>query len=84
MKHESGVIGICIADGRDHDKLISSLMRKILDRFYQIFKKDVDVMAASLLGKTDKFGKEVDAILKHKFVFYIFNILQTLTSYCNP
>ncbi|MFX0133877.1 MAG: hypothetical protein ACFFDN_09545 [Candidatus Hodarchaeota archaeon] len=66
MRHESNMIGICIADGRDHDKLISSLLKKILDRFYQIFKKEIDITDASLLGKTDKFGKEVDAILKNK------------------
>ncbi len=66
MKHESRMVGICIADGRDHDKLISSLLRKILDRFYEIFKREVDIMDASLLGKTDKFGKEVDSILKNK------------------
>ncbi|MFX1452933.1 MAG: hypothetical protein ACFFCM_19005 [Promethearchaeota archaeon] len=66
MKHESKIIGICIADGRDHDKLISSLLKKILDRFYQLFKKEVDLVDASLLGKTKKFDNELDAILKNK------------------
>ncbi|MHA1381312.1 MAG: hypothetical protein ACTSRG_23335 [Candidatus Helarchaeota archaeon] len=66
MKHDSGIIGICLADGRDHDKLISSLLKKILDRFYQLFKKEIDVQDASLMGKTENFGKEVDAILHKK------------------
>ncbi|NVM03981.1 MAG: hypothetical protein HWN67_16740 [Candidatus Helarchaeota archaeon] len=66
MRHESTMIGICIADGRDHEKLISSLLKKILDRFYQIFKREIDIMDASLLGKTDKFDKEVELILKNK------------------
>lgn len=66
MKHHSGMLGICVADTRDHDKLISSLLKKILYRFYELFKKEVDVQDASLIGKTKKFGKEVDAILKNK------------------
>lgn len=67
MKHgPSKIVGVCIADGRDHNKLISSLLKKILDRFYSIFKKEIDLQDASLIGKTAKFDKEVESILKNK------------------
>jgi len=66
MRHESGIIGICVADGRDHDKLISALLKKILDRFYGMFKKEIEREDASLVGKTKKFDREVDEILKNK------------------
>ena len=38
LRHNSGMLAICVADGRDHDKLIYSLLNRILVRFYEIFK----------------------------------------------
>lgn len=67
MKHEpSRLIVVCIADGRDHDKLLAAILLKILDRFFKIFKKEIEAEDSSLFDKSENFNKEIDMILKNK------------------
>ena len=45
MKHEpSNLIVVCVADGRDHDKLLASILLKILGRFYEILQKEIEII----------------------------------------
>ncbi|MHA1385001.1 MAG: hypothetical protein ACTSR3_14730 [Candidatus Helarchaeota archaeon] len=67
IKHkESKLLGICIADGRDHAKLLSNLLVKILDRFFELYKQDIKKQDGALFDKTKSFKNEIKEILKNK------------------
>ncbi len=67
MRHEpSKLVVICVADGRDHDKLLASILLKILDRFFEIFKKEIEAEDTSIAEKSKDFEKEIEIILKKK------------------
>ena len=67
LKHKrSPIIGVIIADVRDNGLLLNKILQKILDRFYWLFQKEIEIDDASLMGKTKKFSKEIDIILKRK------------------
>ena len=67
MKHEtSNLYVVCIADGRDHEKLLATILLKILNRFYRTFKKEIEDENTSLIDKTTNFDNEIDLILEKK------------------
>lgn len=67
MKHEvSNLIVVCVADGRDHEKLLASILLKIIERFFEIFKQEIEIEDTSLADKTKNFDKEIDVILRKR------------------
>ncbi|MFX1452934.1 MAG: hypothetical protein ACFFCM_19010 [Promethearchaeota archaeon] len=67
MKHDtSNLYVVCIADGRDHEKLLAKILLKILDRFYGTFKKEIESEDTSLIDKTINFDNEIEIILNKK------------------
>ncbi|MHA1378367.1 MAG: hypothetical protein ACTSRG_08285 [Candidatus Helarchaeota archaeon] len=67
LKHSrSSIIGVIIADVRDNGALLNKLLHKILERFYWLFRNEIEREDASLLGKTKDFYKEINLILRGK------------------
>ncbi|MHA1385573.1 MAG: hypothetical protein ACTSR3_17605 [Candidatus Helarchaeota archaeon] len=64
--HRSPVLGVIIADVRDSGVLLNKILQKILERFYWLFRREIEREDASLLGKTKDFHKEIEIILKGK------------------
>lgn len=61
---DASVVGIIIADSRDHPALISKLLTEIIQEFIEIFQKDIAKNNPLLSTKTEKFNNNVDRILK--------------------
>ena len=60
------IIGIVIADPRDHPSLISEILTQILREFTEEFRKQIIAKDPSLSGQTDKFNQKLDNILNKK------------------
>ncbi len=60
------IIGIVIADPRDHPSLISTILNRILQDFTEEFRKEITANDPKLVGLTQKFNKNIDEILKGK------------------
>jgi hypothetical protein len=60
------IIGIVIADPRDHATLISEVLTEILKEFTEEYRKQILARDPTLLGQTSKFNDKIDKILKDK------------------
>jgi len=64
FRHEQDFVVVVMADDRDNDKLLNSLMEKIADSFYEQFKNDLN--KANMLDIARNFGGTIDEIMKNK------------------
>jgi len=60
------ILGIVIADSRDHSTLIADILTEILREFTEDYRKQIVAKDPTLLGQTEKFNEIVDKILKGK------------------
>lgn len=67
LKHyKQSIIGVVLADPRDHPNLISSLLTAILNEFLIDYERPIIAKDPSLIGKTGDFDEKIDKLLKGK------------------